>query len=89
MYRQSLTSTSRLDPAHQTIDADDAIEVSGQIAAVELDLEMDQSVPLDPFLERVRQAVVEPRLTSTASIGSLAPTEWNTGKRGSIGAVRT
>ena len=37
----------------------DLIEIGRQIAAVQLDLEADQAVAANPFLERVRQAVVQ------------------------------
>ena len=62
------------------IDADDALEVGVEVAAIELDLEARQAVARNPLLERVRQPIVDPRArTSAASSGSLAPTEWNTG----------
>ena len=43
------------------IDADDALEVGVEVAAVELDLEAHQAVARDPLLERVRQPVVDAR----------------------------
>jgi len=45
----------RLRPFDDPIDADDVFEIGRQIAAVQLDLEFDQSVTRDLFLECIRE----------------------------------
>ncbi len=42
------------------VDAEDAIDIGLEIAAIQLDLEASQPVPRYPLLERIRQTVVDP-----------------------------